>query len=113
MALVSYKCPNCGGSVVFDPKKQKFCCEFCMSEFTEEEMKAAALSSTETSGVQDGGDTSGTAGTESQAESGVNAKAGTETGADQISDMAQSGRTGSTDQKEDASTFVRAAVRRS
>ena len=54
MALVSYKCPNCGGSVVFDPKKQKFCCEFCMSEFTEEEMKAAALSSTETSGVQDG-----------------------------------------------------------
>ena len=36
MALVSYKCPNCGGSVVFDPKKQKFCCEFCMSEFTEE-----------------------------------------------------------------------------
>ena len=105
MALVSYKCPNCGGSVVFDPKKQKFCCEFCMSEFTEEEMKAAALSSTETSGVQDGGDTSGTAGTESQAESGVNAKAGTETGADQISDMAQSGRTGSTDQKEDALVY--------
>ena len=62
-------------------------------------MKAAALSSTETSGVQDGGDTSGTAGTESQAESGVNAKAGTETGADQISDMAQSGRAGSTDQR--------------
>ena len=31
MALVSYKCPNCGGSVVFDPKKQKFCCEFCMN----------------------------------------------------------------------------------
>ena len=41
MALVSYKCPNCGGSVVFDPKKQKFCCEFCMSEFTKEEMEAA------------------------------------------------------------------------
>ena len=46
MALVSYKCPNCGGSVVFDPKKQKFCCEFCMSEFTKEEMEAAALKST-------------------------------------------------------------------
>lgn len=106
MALVSYKCPNCGGSVVFDPKKQKFCCEFCMSEFTEEEMKAAALSSTETSGVQDGSDTSGTAGTEAQAESGVNAKAGTETGADQISDMAQSGRAGSTDQKEDALVYI-------
>ena len=53
MALVSYKCPNCGGSVVFDPKKQKFCCEFCMSEFTKEEMEAAALKSTETSGTQE------------------------------------------------------------
>lgn len=53
MALVSYKCPNCGGSVVFDPKT-KFCCEFCMSEFTKEEMEAAALKSTETSGTQEG-----------------------------------------------------------
>ena len=53
MALVSYKCPNCGGSVVFDPKKQKFCCEFCMSEFTKEEMETAALKSTETSGTQE------------------------------------------------------------
>ena len=39
--------------MVFDPKKQKFCCEFCMSEFTKEEMEAAALKSTETSGTQE------------------------------------------------------------
>ena len=61
MALVSYKCPNCGGSVVFDPKKQKFCCEFCMSEFTKEEMEAAALKSTETSGTQEGSSAADTA----------------------------------------------------
>lgn len=39
MALMSYKCPNCGGGLVFDPDSQKFQCEYCLSEFTEEEMK--------------------------------------------------------------------------
>lgn len=37
MDVVQFKCPNCGGSVVFDPKTQKHICEFCMSDFTEEE----------------------------------------------------------------------------
>ena len=79
MALVSYKCPNCGGSVVFDPKKQKFCCEFCMSEFTKEEMEAAALKSTETSGTQE----------ESSA-----------------ADTAQNNNAGSTNQNEDALVYI-------
>ena len=39
MALMSYKCPNCGGGLQFDPPSQKFKCEFCLSEFTKEEMK--------------------------------------------------------------------------
>ena len=39
MSLVSYKCPNCGGGLQFDPKTQKFTCEYCSSEFTEEDMK--------------------------------------------------------------------------
>ncbi len=39
MALMSYKCPNCGGGLVFDPDSQKLKCEYCLSEFTEEEMK--------------------------------------------------------------------------
>lgn len=39
MALMSYKCPNCGGGLQFNPSSQKFKCEFCLSEFTEEEMK--------------------------------------------------------------------------
>ena len=79
MALVSYKCPNCGGSVVFDAKKQKFCCEFCMSEFTKEEMEAAALKSTETSGTQE----------ESSA-----------------ADTAQNNNAGSTKQNEDALVYI-------
>lgn len=39
MALMSYKCPNCGGGLKFDPATQKFRCEYCLSDFTEEEMK--------------------------------------------------------------------------
>ncbi|MBQ9804999.1 MAG: TFIIB-type zinc ribbon-containing protein [Clostridia bacterium] len=38
---VIYQCPNCGAGLEFDAKKQKFCCEFCLSEFTEDEAKAA------------------------------------------------------------------------
>lgn len=39
MALMSYKCPNCGGGLQFDPPSGNFKCEFCLSEFTEDEMK--------------------------------------------------------------------------
>ena len=35
---VTYKCPNCDAGLLFDPPKQKFVCEFCISEFTEEEL---------------------------------------------------------------------------
>ena len=38
---LTYQCPNCGAGLAFDAEKQKFCCEFCLSEFTEEEAKAA------------------------------------------------------------------------
>lgn len=39
MSVVQLKCPNCGGSVVFDPKTQMHVCEYCQSEFTAEEMQ--------------------------------------------------------------------------
>ena len=42
-STVTYQCPNCSAGLAFDPEKQKFCCEFCLSEFTERE-----LSETET-----------------------------------------------------------------
>ena len=59
MALMSYKCPNCGGGLVFDPDSQKFQCEYCLSEFTEEEMKrmeeASASPAEEEKAVLEGG----------------------------------------------------------
>lgn len=37
---VTYKCPNCDAGLTFDAKKQKFVCDFCLSEFSEEELDA-------------------------------------------------------------------------
>ena len=39
-STVSYKCPNCDAGLLFDAEKQKFVCEFCISEFGEEELSA-------------------------------------------------------------------------
>ena len=33
MAAITYKCPNCGGGLVFDPGTQKYKCEYCLSLF--------------------------------------------------------------------------------
>lgn len=38
MAVITYKCPNCGGGLQFDPGSQKYLCEYCMSVFTQEEL---------------------------------------------------------------------------
>ena len=38
MAIQSYKCPSCGAPIEFKPDKQKFHCDFCLSEYTEEEI---------------------------------------------------------------------------
>lgn len=37
MSVVQYKCPNCGGGLIFDPKKQDFICEYCDSVFKEQD----------------------------------------------------------------------------
>ena len=37
-STVVYKCPNCDAGLLFDAEKQKFICEFCISEFTEAEL---------------------------------------------------------------------------
>lgn len=39
-SLLEYKCPNCGGHVIFDSKTQKFKCEFCDSVFSQEQLRA-------------------------------------------------------------------------
>ncbi|MEI5988830.1 hypothetical protein A5881_000317 [Enterococcus termitis] len=36
----THKCPNCGGPLLFDPKDQKFHCEYCLSVYTEDEVSA-------------------------------------------------------------------------
>ena len=33
MSVLEFKCPTCGGSVVFSSEKQKTVCEYCGSEF--------------------------------------------------------------------------------
>lgn len=42
MGIITYKCPNCGGGLTFNAGKQKFRCEFCLSEFTQEELDEIA-----------------------------------------------------------------------
>ena len=38
MSVVSYKCPNCGGGLSFNPATQAFDCEYCLSRFTQQEL---------------------------------------------------------------------------
>lgn len=38
MATKSYKCPSCGAGIEFKPALQKFHCDYCLSEYTEEEI---------------------------------------------------------------------------
>lgn len=33
--VLSHKCPNCDGPLLFDPEQQNFHCEYCLSIFTE------------------------------------------------------------------------------
>lgn len=40
MAVISYKCPNCDGELIFDPATQKYKCEYCNSLFSQEELDA-------------------------------------------------------------------------
>ena len=41
MAVISYKCPNCGGDLRFDPATQGYKCEYCMSSFSQAELEQA------------------------------------------------------------------------
>lgn len=45
MATITWKCPNCGGPVLFDPKTQKYKCEYCLSLFTQQQLDAQEPSS--------------------------------------------------------------------
>ncbi len=52
MSAISYKCPNCGGELTFDPESQQYQCKYCFSDFNQEQLEAAnpaAFSEAETS----------------------------------------------------------------
>jgi len=40
LATSTYKCPNCGAGLLFDPELQKVRCDFCLSEFSIAEIEA-------------------------------------------------------------------------
>lgn len=42
MAAITFKCPNCGGELIFDPSGQKYKCEYCNSDFTQQELDQMA-----------------------------------------------------------------------
>ena len=42
MGALTFKCPNCGGELIFSPATQKYQCEYCDSLFTQKELDAMA-----------------------------------------------------------------------
>lgn len=40
MSVISFKCPNCDGELLFDPARGKYKCEYCASLFSQEELDA-------------------------------------------------------------------------
>lgn len=45
MAVISFKCPNCDGELIFDPSSGEYKCEYCLSKFTQQELDALAPAS--------------------------------------------------------------------
>ncbi len=39
METIAYKCINCGGPLEYNAQKLKFACEYCRSEYTEQQLK--------------------------------------------------------------------------
>lgn len=39
MSVITYKCPNCGGDLRFEPESQRYRCEYCRSDFSQEELE--------------------------------------------------------------------------
>lgn len=55
MAVQEFKCPTCGGSVVFSSEKQKMVCEYCGSEFEVGDPALTAHNHTQTYESEDDG----------------------------------------------------------
>ena len=58
MATKSYKCPSCGAGIHFKPDKQKFHCDYCLSEYTKEEFENESKEINIDSGLEEETETS-------------------------------------------------------
>lgn len=52
MAVVSLKCPNCDGELIFDPSTQNYKCEYCGDLFSQQEIDAMYPEETQQSGQE-------------------------------------------------------------
>ena len=43
MGTVNYNCPSCAAPLTFNPERQRFCCDYCLSEFSPEKMMGVYL----------------------------------------------------------------------
>lgn len=80
MAAISFKCPNCGGDLRFDPETQKYKCEYCISTFTQAELEAANPQARQADG-QPAPEKMRPAGGRAQDAAGAGADAGSDAGA--------------------------------
>lgn len=48
MSVITYKCPNCDGGLVFDPESGTYACEYCLSKFTQDEIETESQCASET-----------------------------------------------------------------
>ena len=39
METLEYRCPNCNAYLVFDPKSGRMKCDYCLSDFSVDEVK--------------------------------------------------------------------------
>lgn len=85
MAVISFKCPNCDGELIFDPETQKYKCEYCGSKFTQAELDALQPAESEETdaGAADGSDEAEQETTE-QRECGHKEKEGEDGGAEAV-----------------------------
>lgn len=52
MSTISYKCPNCRGSLTFNPELQQFKCESCLSAFNLSDLQKASSTSHNSDTIQ-------------------------------------------------------------
>lgn len=51
METITYKCPNCGGSLTFHPETELYQCDYCLSEFTQQKLEEMLPQTQETEDI--------------------------------------------------------------